>query len=258
MAQSETHFFISRAGADKEIAQWIARELRALGFTTLLQDDDFQPGQSIPGNMTAGGECLRTIALFSPDYFKSEFTKAEWEAAFMADPGGQLGKLVPVRVQECVIPNLLSRLAYIDFLGRNDDERRFLLRRFLGSPAITRLVSMAKLPAVSPILIGRETELQRLDAAWTDPNVRVISIVAFGGVGKSALAISWWHRNLARGAARVLGWSFYSQGAAEDRQASAGPFLDYACASGSTRSHRRIPGSAASGWPDVSSAIPRC
>jgi hypothetical protein len=127
-----------------------------------------------------------------------------------------------------MIPNLLSRLAYIDFIGRNDDERRFSLRRFLGSPAIVKQVSMAKLPAVSPILIGREAELERLDAAWTDPNVRVISIVAFGGVGKCALAINWWHRNQAKGAARVLGWSFYSQGSAEDRQASAEPFLDYA------------------------------
>jgi tetratricopeptide (TPR) repeat protein len=227
-AERETRIFISRAGADAEIAQWIAQELRALGFQTLLQDENFKPGESIAGNMLAGGECLRTIALFSPDYFQSKYTHPEWEAAFMADPKGEHGTLVPIRVKDCHVPNLLSRLACIDFLGRNDDERRFMLSRGLGRPVPIKSVFVAKLPAVSPILIGRETEIQRLDAAWIDPNVRVMSIVAFGGVGKSALAINWWHRNKAAGAARVLGWSFYSQGAAEDRQASAEPFLDYA------------------------------
>jgi hypothetical protein len=89
-------------------------------------------------------------------------------------------------------------------------------------------ISVAKLPTVNPLLVGREDQLKQLDQAWTDPAIRLASIVAYGGVGKTSLAINWWHRNTAPGAQRVLGWSFYSQGAAEDRQASADPFLDHA------------------------------
>lgn len=54
---------------------------------------------------------------------------------------------------------------------------------------------------------------------------------AFGGVGKTALVKHWLNRlELAhyRHAERVYGWSFSSQGAAEDRQASGDAFLGHA------------------------------
>ena len=90
------------------------------------------------------------------------------------------------------------------------------------------LVSVARLPVTGAHLFGREEELAALDAAWGDPNVNVISIVAAGGVGKSALVNRWLGRMRKdgwRGAERVYGWSFYSQGAAQDRAASADTFM---------------------------------
>lgn len=67
-----------------------------------------------------------------------------------------------------------------------------------------------------------------MDDAWTDAHVHVLSIVAWGGTGKSALVDRWltilgqddW-----RDARRVYGWSFYSQGT-EDRLTSADAFID--------------------------------
>ncbi|MFT3767112.1 MAG: hypothetical protein QM820_16570 [Minicystis sp.] len=64
------------------------------------------------------------------------------------------------------------------------------------------------------MLFGREEELSWLDDCW-EGGVRVASIVAFGGVGKSALVNAWIARLDAagwKGARRVYGWSFYSQG----------------------------------------------
>ena len=69
-----------------------------------------------------------------------------------------------------------------------------------------------------------------LDAEWEDPNVNILSLVAEGGAGKSALVNEWLTRLRAenyRGAEAVLGWSFYSQGSKE-RATSAEPFLDWA------------------------------
>ena len=55
--------------------------------------------------------------------------------------------------------------------------------------------------------------------------------MAFGGVGKTALVKKWLIQMGAdnyRGAERVYGWSFFSQGAAEGKQASADEFVSAA------------------------------
>jgi tetratricopeptide (TPR) repeat protein len=91
-------------------------------------------------------------------------------------------------------------------------------------------LDLGRLPIPGPHFVGREPELARLDAAWEDPKTHVLTLVAFGGVGKSALVARWLDRMAAdnwRGATRVLDWSFYSQGM-EDRVTSAEPFIDHA------------------------------
>ncbi len=81
-------------------------------------------------------------------------------------------------------------------------------------------------------LVGREAELKRLDEAWSDDKTNILSLVAEGGAGKSALVNEWLTRLQAdgyRGADCVLGWSFYSQGSKE-RATAADEFLDWALA----------------------------
>jgi hypothetical protein len=79
-------------------------------------------------------------------------------------------------------------------------------------------------------LVGRDAELKRLDEAWADDKTNVISLIAEGGAGKSAL-VNEWLKGLQvdnyRGADAVLGWSFYSQGTKE-RATSADTFLNWA------------------------------
>jgi hypothetical protein len=79
-------------------------------------------------------------------------------------------------------------------------------------------------------LVGRETELKRLDEAWADRNTNILSLIAEGGAGKSALVNEWLkilQVDNYRGAEAVLGWSFYSQGTKE-RATSAEQFLSWA------------------------------
>ena len=80
-------------------------------------------------------------------------------------------------------------------------------------------------------LIGREQELALLDLAFAQPHTAIVSLVAWGGVGKTML-VQHWLRLLQRegwfGARRVYAWSFYSQGTKEDRQASEDTFLTHA------------------------------
>ena len=89
-----------------------------------------------------------------------------------------------------------------------------------GGPSSTaaRLtkIDIGHLPETSyKNLVGRDAELARLDAAWANPEVNILSLVAEGGAGKSALLNEWLtrlRRDNYRGAEVVLGWSFYSQG----------------------------------------------
>ena len=74
--------------------------------------------------------------------------------------------------------------------------------------------------------------MTRLDEAWSDEKTNILSLVAEGGAGKSALVNEWLTRLQAdgyRGADCVLGWSFYSQGSKE-RATAADEFLDWALA----------------------------
>jgi hypothetical protein len=78
-------------------------------------------------------------------------------------------------------------------------------------------------------LVGRDDELKRLDDAWADRKTNIISLIAEGGAGKSALVNEWLKRLQAdnyRGAEAVLGWSFYSQGSKE-RATAADEFLSW-------------------------------
>jgi hypothetical protein len=75
-------------------------------------------------------------------------------------------------------------------------------------------------------------ELTRLDDAWSDGKTSILSLVAEGGAGKSALVDEWLERlrvDSYQGADCVLGWSFFSQGSKE-RATSADEFLNWALA----------------------------
>ena len=79
-------------------------------------------------------------------------------------------------------------------------------------------------------LFGREEDITFLNDAWANPDVNVVTIVAWAGVGKSTL-VNHWLRGMAaqhyRAAELVFGWSFYRQGTSGGTS-SADEFLDAA------------------------------
>lgn len=69
-----------------------------------------------------------------------------------------------------------------------------------------------------------------LDAAWSGAAKKnVVTIVAWGGTGKTALVARWAANTLAKenhgGIERYFDWSFYSQGSGDDKTASADIFI---------------------------------
>jgi hypothetical protein len=118
-------FFISYTGINRPWPEWIAVQLEAAGYTTVLQAWDFRPGSDFLHQMQqATTKAGRTIAVLSPAYFGSAFSEAEWRAAFHQDPTGEEGLLVPVRVQECAPPGLLASRLYVDLIDTDEATAR--------------------------------------------------------------------------------------------------------------------------------------
>lgn len=98
-------------------------------------------------------------------------------------------------------------------------------------------IDLTRLPETGSALFGRDTELELLDNAWASAEkrdaepTRILIFTAHGGVGKSTLVNHWlaeMERENYRGAARIFGWSFYSQGVRTESVASADTFINAA------------------------------
>src|SRR5439155_5062447 len=100
--------------------------------------------------------------------------------------------------------------------GQSDDER------------VEQRIAPTRLHHGADHLFGRDEELAGLDQIANDPAKKILTIVAFGGVGKTSLVIEWMARQAAKnweGFERVFDWSFFSQGTREQGAASAESFV---------------------------------
>jgi hypothetical protein len=181
------------------------------------------------------------ILLISPDFLTSRFILDEEVPRLLKrrEKGGL--RVIPLIVRPCAWQQVewLSSIQVRPKDGRPlsggsehqvEEELAALASEVAGGgpapapvAAISR-ISLAKLPTTSPDLFGRERELDTLDHAWDDPGTNVVTLVAWGGVGKTALVNAWLNRlqeKKWRGAERVYGWSFYREGAADQFFATA-------------------------------------
>ncbi|MDX2212034.1 MAG: tetratricopeptide repeat protein [Oculatellaceae cyanobacterium bins.114] len=208
-------FFISYNQRDRAWAEWIAWTLEEGGYTTVIQAWDFRAGGNFVLDMQkAASEAERTIAVLSDTYLTSAFTAPEWAAAFVQDPTGEKGLLIPVRVKECQPTGLLRPIVYVDLVDVAEAEAQDLLLRSLSpgrtkpdqqpqfpgnvtSPS-SRLKPVfppsipSNLPLVNPIFVGRDDELEQLHIQLQSQEAIAISAVSgMGGIGKTELAAQY-------------------------------------------------------------------
>ena len=226
-AEPRKDFFISYNRADRAWAEWIAWQLEEAGYTTVLQAWDFRPGGNFVLDMQrAAAQADRTLAVLSPDFLASAFTQPEWAAAFVQDPTGEKGILVPVRVRACDPQGLLRAITYIDLVdaveagdeavarevllaevqrGRRKPQMAPGFPRGTGTPPSVpeRPRFPGALPPIwnvphrrNPNFTGREDLLGQLRTALTSgqPAALAQTLVGLGGVGKTQLATEYAYR----------------------------------------------------------------
>lgn len=188
------------------------------------------------------------VVFLSANYELKEWCGLEWRAIRDIIKRRKESTVMPVRFDNTDIPGLFSNAGYI-WVGDREPETiaDLILQRLdhergstsgptppppfkVGDGANSVAVAPTRLRHSAERLIGREVELARLDAAWADPATHVLTIVAFGGVGKTSLVAHWQAELTKRGydGARYFDWSFYSQGTRAQGGASADQFINRA------------------------------
>ena len=236
---------LSFPGEHREFVRQVADSLSArLGRECVLYDDYYAAEFARPDLDTYLQDLYHKeselIAVFLCEkYEEKEWCYLEWKVVRELIKKRNTSAVMPLRFDMTEIPGVFSGDGYVWIPGRPPQqianlilERLAINDRAAGVPGpeasgAPGRVAPTRLIHVAEELFGREKELKALDAAWADPNVRVVTFVAWGGVGKTSL-VAKWAAGLDLGGADYFDWSFYSQGTREEGNATGEPFLNAA------------------------------
>jgi tetratricopeptide (TPR) repeat protein len=183
------------------------------------------------------------VAVFCPKYEQKEWCGLEWRAVFDLLKQRRNEEVMLCRFDRATARGIYSTAGFVDLDDKTPElaATRILERLALNegkpkdhyfsssSSAISSITDFrgasSRLSSGSDLLIGREEELKKLDGAWSGAEKKnVVTIVAWGGVGKTSLVARWAANTLAKenygGIERYFDWSFYSQGTRADGDAT--------------------------------------
>jgi len=169
--------FISHSSPDDRYVQELVQFVRKLGFTEVFNDSHtIEPDEEFWPLIEKGIlECDAFVVVLSHASVKSYWVDKEVQ---FARANGKT--VIPIRIDDCKLPS--------SFDGRDVIE----LRQGRGERV---KIAMSRILRHAPSqLFGREKELAALDAAWSQKQLNLYTLVAWGGVGKTSLADVHLHR----------------------------------------------------------------
>ncbi len=206
--------------------KWIDRKLEQGHFILVVCTQTYWKhvrGEEEPG--VGQGAKWESTLIYNHIYGQDSQTSRFIPVVF--EPGD--AQYIPAPLRGASYYNPVSLRGYRELLGRLQEfppAGKLPLGR--SQPLPPEQISLHRLPNTGETFLGREKQLEQLHKAWEAEHTFIISFIAWGGVGKSALVNQWLSqmgRENYKGARRVYGWSFYSQGAREEAQVSADPFF---------------------------------
>ena len=260
--------FISYSHSDKSWKNRLETQLAVLeleGYFTVWDDQKIKLGKDwLPEIERELNQAQVAIMLVSADFLVSNFIRTKEIPVFLRRRKREGMLLAPLLIKPCAwqeVPWLekikggsednvaLSGLSEHDqdqTLADLAREIKAILHPKTNQPSPTTTnptTSQApttspptisdRLPTVKGNFFGRKDELKLLNKAWRSKKTTIIEFVASGGTGKTKLLRHWLDRSLANkamGINALIAWSFYSQGASEDKQTSSNDFFNYVLA----------------------------
>ena len=156
--------FLSHNTKDKIIVEPIAIKLREIfGQENVFYDSwSIQPGDGIVDRMNEGlAKCTIFYFFVSNNSLSSYMVKLEWQNAVMKASNGK-ARLIPVRIDNCLIPPILSQSLYIDLYTNGFEVAlRQIIDIATGSNMFRpQFTSASNLEARATSLMGREIEVE--------------------------------------------------------------------------------------------------
>jgi len=233
--------FLSHNSKDKPAVRALAALLTQRGLRVWLDEQQLEGGSAWQARLEAAIRDSEAGAVLIGADGLGPWQDMEMQLLLSSAATGRkrvIPVLLPAAPAKPDLPGFLSLFTWVDLRrGFSEQGVAGLIRAILEAPASPRPatypargieVATTRLPHGAEMLFGRDHELARLDVAWDDPKTHVVTLVAWGGVGKTALVVAWMARLAAdgyRGAQRVFDWSFYSQGTRDQGEASADLFV---------------------------------
>ncbi len=128
-----TGVFISYSSKDKVFAARLASDLKAKGLRVWYDQWELRVGDSLLDKIGAGiSSNDYLVVILSKSSVASEWVKKELNAALIKELGEKRVVVLPVLIEDCKIPPLLSDKIYADFRGDYMSGLNRLLDSFPG------------------------------------------------------------------------------------------------------------------------------
>ena len=199
-------FFVSYTSSDRDWAQWIGKQLEALGHVPHVHEWEIEGGGDIYDWMEKRLETAdHVLCVVSEEYLKAPYSGLERKAALWQAASSRPGFVLFVVVKPARMPVLSDHIKRCELFGVNDATARARFRAFLEKREVPETVSfpgeaytVSNIPLrLPPQFMGRDEALAAVDAAFerAADGFAVAALFGLRGVGKTTVAAAYAERH---------------------------------------------------------------
>jgi hypothetical protein len=116
----------ARVDSDKQFVSALYARLKKDGIECFFDEESLAPGANFVLQISqAINDCNYLVMIMSRAYFDARFAPAEWSAVFAKDPTNERGRLLPLLLEACDLPPLVSPLLYVDVTTMEKFEKNY-------------------------------------------------------------------------------------------------------------------------------------
>ncbi len=115
---AHTKVFLSYSSADAELAQRLAKDLKSAAIDVWIDQWELEVGEKFAHRIESGVDAASfVIVLLTKASVTSEWVAREWRRKADGEAGTKRVQVVPVRGEECEIPDFLAQRSYVNLAG---------------------------------------------------------------------------------------------------------------------------------------------